>query len=150
MKKQSKIADIIITILLGYLTTMIIVDFARICPSIHAPLNWNFAILSSMTEEILKYITCLYILYKISRKYVYILLPLVGISFGLTEQTIRLIYRGYFPWQPLAIHTAMALTMSLFLYKASKKHKFVYYTLALVVPMFIHIMYNIIIITIYS
>ena len=149
MKKHKWIADVVCTLILGCMATMVIITAVLLYPEIKAPLNTHYNIWSSAMEEIIKFLICLYTISKV-KKFTYQILPLVGIGFGLTEQMVRLFCSGCFPLAPFSAHVVMALTMTYFLSKASKKHKFVYYSLALIVPVFLHMMYNIIIITIYS
>lgn len=134
--------------MLGCLIVLGIILTAIIFPNIKSTLNSNYTTWSSALEETLKFVICLYTIHKVKR-FTYQILPFVGLGFGIAEQSIRLWCSNCFPWQPLTAHIIMALIMTYLLSKAIKqKHEFVYYSLALIIPIFIHIIYNIIIITI--
>ena len=101
-----------------------------------------------MSEEILKFATSYalisYINFNLSP------LPLLGTGFGILEAVRHAqVYRGVGGWA-IATHIVLGIVMTFLLYKAvnekSRPMKITLYVLALVVPILLHLFYNIIIV----
>lgn len=150
LKKYAWIAQIITTFILGILIVNTLILAYWYIPGFTDSTKHEFHVWASIIEEILKYGICLYVIYfdLKKNKYKYLILPLIGTGFGVGEQLSRLLFYNRFPYQPLCGHIFMALVMSYFFWRASKHDKFLNYSLALIIPMFIHIIYNITVVTI--
>ena len=106
------------------------------------------AVRASVVEEIIKYSAVLVLIPLIRIKPVNI--PFIGIGFGFTEAIVRLIEEGNARIKPFWAHIVFGLTMALFFYLASKATrpilKYLYYSFALIFPVALHLLYNLVII----
>lgn len=102
---------------------------------------------SAILEEVLKYAVVLFLISQIRLKPGSV--PFIGIGFGLLEALARLQSPGYAYIKPFWAHIVFGLVMALFVYLASKTERpfvrFLYYGFALVVPVSLHILYNLVV-----
>ncbi len=96
-------------------------------------------------EEILKYLTALFLIRFLKLKWLLVSIPLIGIGWGWVEVGNYLPVHGGISFIMLLVHASFGIFMALFINKALKKNgsiKYFYYTLALIIPALIHFGYN--------
>lgn len=75
-----------------------------------------------------------------------IVIPFIGISFGLLEAINRYVNDRLVSVIPFWMHIIVGLLMAYFLYLATNKkqayYKSVWYALALLIPVYLHLLYN--------
>lgn len=110
-----------------------------------------FPVLSSIksvylgaSEEILKFGMIIFLIYLVQIKPKP--MAFIGIGFGLTEGIAYASSIGYTEIDPLWMHIIVGLVMAFFFHLAFKTRvpfsRGLYYGLALIIPMFLHIFYN--------
>jgi len=96
-------------------------------------------------EEILKFITILFLIIFFKYRSLSICIPFIGIGWGLVEGIAYYNKLGGRSFILILIHFIFALVMAFFLNKAINKTsriKYLYYSLALIIPSLIHLGYN--------
>lgn len=107
---------------------------------------FHSSVTAAIAEKVLKYSAVLVLILLIRIKPEFI--SFIGVGFGFAEATIRLIENINISIKPFWAHIVFGLTMALFFYWASKStkpvEKFVYYGFALIVPVVMHLFYNLV------
>ncbi len=100
----------------------------------------------SMVEELVKYTLAIFLVFQL--RFLLFTIPFIGIGFGFAEALSRLYY---YKLQASLIafnfHIVLGLTMTALFYYGYKSKNFrnIYYALALLIPLYLHVFYNLLV-----
>jgi hypothetical protein len=136
----------IIGFLAGTFLTSALVVFFTFFPLSKLPF-WR-PLWGGLLEEGIKWAAALWLIRKMDFKPISILS--IGAGFAVSEAFVRFLSTSRLPWQPVVAHMVFAFVMAtfFFFYKKEKKpaFKFIHMSAAVIVPVWIHLFYNVILI----
>ncbi len=135
----------IVSFCLGASSLCLIILFSSIFPNLH--FLYNSTSYAPWIEEGLKFLVILLLM-----RIAYITpfaIPFVGIGFGFMEGFFHIMTYGRFSLIPFWTHIILGFVMALFFYLAKNlkysSFKSIWFTLALLIPVYLHLIYNIVV-----